>query len=222
MSRELVKKLKKMKSQDGRINPDRAWVMRNREQLLSSIRQSSVDKQSVAQAQKFLSKFANQFSEGLHIFVSNKVLSFARASMTVVLVIVVAVGGWTASVSASYNSLPGEVLYNVKMAVEKAELIVAGVVGSEEDEVSTIFKHASTRVDEYQRSESPEQAGQAIDLLKKKIESSSESLAKVEENSPITAVAVAKVIEEKTEEILVSLAVDKAEIVELIGGECGC
>ncbi len=211
MSRELIKKLREIKSQDGRLNPDRVWVARNREQMLGSINCSVIVKQESQESSTFVTQTVNNFSKGLHILVSGRVLSFARASMTVMLAGIMAVGGWIASVSASYNSLPGEVLYNVKMAAETTELIVTGMVGSEEDRVATIFKHASNRVDEYQRSESSEQATLAIQSLQKKIESSSESLANAEKESPDEAVAVARVIEEKTDEILDSLAEYKIE-----------
>jgi len=207
VSRKFIKKLKSIKTQDGLLNPDRAWVARNRERLISDIRQSSSSNNLHAN-----NKFTQQFSKGLHIFVSNRVLSFARTGMTMVLVGAIAISGWIVSVSASSSSLPGEVLYNVKMAKETAELIVASVIGSEEDEVTTMLKHASTRVDEYQNSKSSEQATQAIKSLKKKIESTGDSLAKAEKKSSEKAVAVAKVIEEKTDEILISLSEEESVV----------
>ena len=206
MSRELIKKLKAVKSQNGRINPDRAWVMRNREVMLDSIRQSAIELQSTAQPQKNVFDFTKRVSQCLHIFVSKKVLSFARAGMTLMLVVGVTVSSWIAGVSASSDSLPGEIMYNVKMATETTELMVSNMIGSKEDQVTTILKHASIRVNEYERSTSSDQATQAIKLLQEKIESSSETLNKVEKESPEIAIAVAQVIEMKTDEILTSLA----------------
>lgn len=206
MSRELIEKLKSIKTQKGLINPDRVWVAENRAKLLANVRQSAIQQQAESQPEKTPVKLLENFSAGLHIFFPQRVLSFARAGLSVFLVGTVAVGSWIASVSASYDSLPGEIMYSVKMANESTELLVANMLGSEKDQVSTILKHASHRVDEYQRSTSEEQAVQAIESLKKKIESSSKSLEDAEKKSPETAVVVAKVIEEKTDEILVALS----------------
>lgn len=212
MSRDLIKKLKSVKMRDGLINPDRVWVLENREKLLHNARESAIQMQAEAQPEKSPVKFVEHFGEGLNIFFSRRVLSFARAGLTVFLVGAVAVGSWIASVSASYDSLPGEIMYSVKMASESTELLVANMLGSEKDQVSTILKHASNRVDEYQRSESEEQATKAIESLKKKIESSSKSLDEAAKKSPETAVVVARVIEEKTEEILVSLSEEESVV----------
>lgn len=206
MGKELIKKLRSIKSQDGLINPDRVWVAQNRVKLLENVRQSAMQMQAEAQPEKITAKFAENISEGLNVFFSRRVLSLAHTSMTVFLIGALTVGSWIASVSASYDSLPGQIMYSVKMANEGTELLVANMIGSEKDKVSTILKHASHRVDEYQRSESEEQATQAIASLKKKIESSSVSLIEAEKESPKSAVEVAKVIEEKTEEILVALS----------------
>ena len=199
MNRELIKNLKNLKN-DGRLNPDRAWLARNREEVLDCVRRQS-ENQKAARP-----NFLEVLSEGLHVFVSGRVLGLARTGLTVFLIGILAVGGWIASVSASYSSLPGEILYGVKIAAEKTELIVASVIGSKEDEVTTILKHASTRVDEYQRSKSAEQSSEAIESLKKKIESTQESLDDASQSTSKTAVAVARVVEKKTGEILDSLA----------------
>lgn len=211
MNKDFLQNLKNVQSQNGGINPDRSWVMRNREQLLSSIRQSTADKNEALQKEKenIFSKIADSISEGLHIFVSSKVLSLAKAGMTIFLAGAIAVSSWIVGVSASQDSLPGDIMYNVKMAAETTELIVAGVIGSEEDEVSTILKHASNRVGEYQKSKDSTQAKQAIKSLKKKIESTKKTLNKAEKKSPLKAVAVAKVIEERTGEILNTLVEEK-------------
>ncbi len=202
MSRKLIAQLKGIKNENGQLNPDRSWVAKNRAELVENIKLSAnveVENEAVKP------NVFDTISESLHIFVPSRVLSVARSSLTILLIGTIAVSGWIASVSASVDSLPGDTLYGVKMAAEKTELIVASVIGSDEDEVTTILKHASTRVDEYQRSESTEQATEAIKSLKEKIVSTQDSLDKVNSKSPEKAVAVAKVVEKKTEEILDSL-----------------
>src|SRR3989339_716792 len=203
MSRKLIKQLRGIKNENGRLNPDRSWVAQNRAKLLQGINCSL--RINAAEEESKPSVF-DSINEGLHIFVSGRALAMARSSLTIFLVGAVTVSSWIASVSASNDSLPGDKMYGVKMAVEKTELLVASVIGSDEDEVTTILKHASTRVDEYQRSESTEQASEAIKSLKEKIASTKESLNEVSEKSPEEAVAVAKVVEKRTEEILDSLS----------------
>jgi len=207
MSRKLVKQLKNIKNENGRLNPDRSWVAQTRVKLIEDIK-CNITNTEVNEEMVKTSVF-DTISEGLHVFVSGRVLSMARSSLTILLVGAVAVSGWIASVSASYDSLPGEALYGVKMAAESTELLVASVIGSDEDEVTTILKHASSRVDEYQRSESTEQATVAIKSLKEKIESTQDSMDKVNGKSPEKVVAVAKVVEKKTSEILDSLTEPK-------------
>src|SRR3989344_3076232 len=197
MSRKLVKQLKNIKNENGRLNPDRSWVAQTRVKLIEDIK-CNITNTEVNEEMVKTSVF-DTISEGLHVFVSGRVLSMARSSLTILLVGAVAVSGWIASVSASYDSLAGE----------STELLVASVIGSDEDEVTTILKHASSRVDEYQRSESTEQATVAIKSLKEKIESTQDSMDKVNGKSPEKVVAVAKVVEKKTSEILDSLTEPK-------------
>lgn len=213
MSKKFADNLKQMRaSKISGINPDSTWVARNRALLLSQISEPAKTAQNEPATEK--SMFIENLSKAMQIFVSKKVLRFARASLTMFLAISVTVGGWTATVSAANSSLPGEALYNVKMASEGTELLVNKMLGTEEDKVTTILKHASNRVDEFQRSKSSEQANMAIQSLKKKIESTGESLEKAGQKSPEEAMAIAKVIEEKTEIILTSLATNKTEINE--------
>ena len=142
------------------------------------------------------------------IFVPRQLVAAARMTLTFVLIGSVAVSGWIASVSASQNSLPGEALYGVKLAAEKTELIVATVI-SEEKTAATNLKHAAAKVEEYQNAKSRTQASQSIQSLKQKIESTNKSLTKIETKSSAEAVAVAKVVEEKTEQILNALGEKK-------------
>jgi len=117
-----------------------------------------------------------------------------------------AVSGWIASVSAAQDSLPGDALYGIKLAAEKTEVIVAGVLGSAESQAATSLKHAAVKVTEIHNAKSVKQAAVSIQSLKEKIESTNETLKQAETKSPGKAVAVAKMVEKKTEEILSALS----------------
>jgi hypothetical protein len=209
MSKKLISQLKNLRSYNGQVNPDRSWVVRNRQELLIKIENSSQEDANVYPT--YRERMWKEFSTVAHLFVPSRILVMARTSLTVTLVATVAVSGWIASVSASQDSLPGEVLYGVKIATEKTELIVASVIGSEESVAATNLKHAAKKVEEYKKAKSSKQAAVSIKSLKKKIESTSKSLKNTENQSSKKAVAVALVIEEKTSEILDALGVE-AEI----------
>ena len=208
MSNKLIEKLNQVKSTQGRMNPDQSWVSRNRTEMLAKITESTPIRVDRAKGSAY-DQFLGFVSNVAHIFMPQRVLGLARTSLTVMLVAIVAVSSWIATVSASQNSLPGDSLYGVKLATERTELLVTSVIGSDEDEVSTLLKHASTRVGEYQkvRDRSPAQAARAIKSLKKNIESANKRLGKANTNSrnAAGASAVAKVVDEQTSAILTSL-----------------
>ena len=199
MTDKLISQLRNLKN--GRLNPDRVWLARNRERTMTIIaRTLSPDTEHLA----FWQKISETAARVSYIFVPRRLLAAARMTLTFILIGSLAVSGWIASVSASQNSLPGEALYGMKLAAEKTELIVATAI-SEERTAETNLKHAAIKVTEYQNAKSRNQASQSIQSLKQKIESTNKSLTKIETKSPAEAVAVAKVVEEKTEEILTAL-----------------
>ncbi len=210
MSKELAAQLKAIRESKSQVNPDPSWVLENKKQLLSTITTSQETKEKTSFSANGL---LESLSGILHIFVPNKLLLATRFSLTVFLVGIVAVGGWIASVSASQDSLPGEALYGVKLAAETTELLVATVIGSEEGKAATNLKHAAVKVEEFKKATNTKQAAASIKSLKKKIESANKSLEKTESKSPKQAVAIAKVVEEKTEEILLALG-EKKDIIE--------
>lgn len=198
MSERIGSQLKQTRDQ---LTPDRSWVSTNRESLMRSVH-ADMAKTASANSQH------SAFQGLLHQIMPAQFATMARSAMALLLAITVTTGGWIATVAASAESLPGEKLHTVKLATEGVELAVSKVLGSDEDEVATKLKHAANRAKEYQKSPKPEQKQQAIQALKKTIESSKETLEDVE---PKKAVAVAKVMGEKTEEILTELSNAKKE-----------
>lgn len=192
---------------DGRLRPDREWTARNRAVLLAQIR-NTVKTESSERQSFSLSLIFDRVRQGARLFLPERLLVAGRSLSIASLVGLMAVGGWIASVSASYGSLPGEALYSVKVAAEKTELLMATVVGDDRDKVETLLKHASNRVEEVQNSKTPGQATVAIHSLKKSIESANKTLESVETNEGSTdaeVAEVAKVVTEKTEKLLASL-----------------
>ena len=196
---DIIRELKSLKSTPGSLRPEALWVVETRERVLRSAHQSKNWQGNDGRTERTFR------SRGLALFVPANVLKVARSGLIVLLVIGVAIEGWIATVSASSSSLPGEVLYHVKLANESGELLAASVLGSDHT-VKTLLKHAGVRAEEYHLSKSSQQATAAIHSLKKTIASANVSFREVEQDPSIDATAVAQVIDEKTEALLHSLS----------------
>ncbi len=188
------------------MNPSTSWVSTNRERLFCQIR-NTVQAETVRPA----FTFENILNIG-NIFLPANFTKGLRVGFTMVLIVGVTVSSWIASVSASYDSLPGEPLYQVKLATESTELLVASVVGSDKDKITTLLKHASNRAEEYQKSKSSAQASHALKSLNSTIQTTNDSLAKSKKDSPESAADVAKVVTEKTDKILALLSDGKPQL----------
>ena len=200
--REIKIQLRSLRHHHGQIEPDRAWVARNRGVLLSQIK-NTVNAARVAPS--LHDRVFTQAKQAAKLFLPQNIVGLVRSVGFVSLALLLTVSGWIASVSAAQNSLPGDTLYNVKLATEKTELIVATVVGGQKDKVNTLLKHASNRVEEYHKSKTTDQAKVAIQSLKQSIESTSQSLDAIGVSQPDEATTVAKTVNEKTEILLNSL-----------------
>lgn len=199
---EWKQKLKTLRN--GRFQPDRAWVTQNRSVLLAQI-QNTVKSNVHEEKGLHVATILDRISHAAGLFLPERFVQFSKSLSVASIVALVAVGGWIASVSASYDSLPGEVLYHVKVAAEKTELIVASVVGGDKDKVETLLRHASNRVEEYQKSKTSDQAAVAIRSLKKSIASTGETLKSAEAKADLTTTEVAKVVTQRTDQLLESL-----------------
>lgn len=199
---EWKKKLTSLRN--GRLQPSQEWASRNREVLLAQIR-NTVHAPEKEKTKRFQKTWLVSMQQAMRLFLSVRFLAVGRSVSIASLAGLLAVGGWIASVSASYDSLPGEALYHVKVAAENAELLVATMVGDDKAKVETLLKHASNRVEEVQNSKTANQATVAIASLKKSIASANKTLESAEENSDPGAAELAKVVTQKTDQLLESI-----------------
>lgn len=180
------------------IEPDPAWVAKTRAIILEQTRNTVAtepEPRSFTQLLRLLERLGS-------LFLPRRLAAAGRTIGVFLLVGLATVGGWIANVSAA-ESLPGDAMYKVKIVQEKTELLVASIIGGEAKKVTTLLKHASRRVEEYQKSHTPTQASQAIKSLKSSIANAQEELESASDNQ--AAVAVARVVTEKTDELLTSL-----------------
>ena len=201
MSKELKKKLKGLKTRDGRVNPDKEWVIKSKIDLMNSISNSSL----VVNEKVGLKKM-NSF---IDLFVPKEFFLYVRPLAISALAFIIVVGGWIAGVSASQDSLPGDVLWGVKLAGEKTRLVIASVGGSKEKEAGLHLEFASNRAEEIKEVVSKEESvkkvesiNTAVDSLKKSMESASKSLEDAATEGMDGVLAIAANTDKKVDEIL--------------------
>lgn len=131
MSKQIQEQLKNLKHIEQGFAPDAFWVEKNKQALMTRIESEKKEVMSAQQTWQF--------------FVPAKMLFAARPVATLVIVSILSVVGWTASVSASYQSLPGDLLYNVKIASEKTQIAFAGIVQGPEKKAALLNNAAKTR-----------------------------------------------------------------------------
>lgn len=200
MSRQIIEKIKQIKNYNGQVNPDRVWVTRNREQMMTQIKNTIPETKP---------KFdLEMIWQAVGIFIPNKIVySVVRPLAVFVLVGTLATSGWIASVSATQNSLPGELGYSVKRATEKTQVAVASIISTEEVEAQMHMDLASKRAKEIKqvvvenKNNSTKNAQVAMVDLEKSIQTAGEKIKNVGETKPEKVLEVSKNVTEKTKEI---------------------
>ena len=169
----IVQKLKSIKHQG--INPDEKWLENNRNFLLSQI-SNTTEKNSKAKIN------SERMWQMMSIFLPrNLVYGVVRPVAVMIMVLSVGTSGWIATVGASQNSLPGEILYTTKRATEKTHIAVVAAVGARETETIMRVGFAKRRAEESKelvRSKDPKK----IQKVEKTISDLEDEIKKVEEN----------------------------------------
>jgi hypothetical protein len=117
-NKDLIKSLKQLKNLEAAGSPSRNFVNRNREILMMQIKNSSMQKERI-----FGVKHIWRIAEAV---LPENLFKFVVKPVSLGILIFGAVfGGWAATVSASYGSLPGDKLYSLKIMTEKAQLTLS-------------------------------------------------------------------------------------------------
>ncbi|MDQ5919531.1 MAG: hypothetical protein QG668_258 [Patescibacteria group bacterium] len=116
--RRLIQASKHMREAESRIQPDAAWVVRTRQDLLKTIHREN--------AVFLRPTFKERCRSFILTFLPARTIEFVRGPVMAVLsVFGIVIGGSLASVSAAERSLPGDLLFPVKLAGEQARLMIA-------------------------------------------------------------------------------------------------
>lgn len=209
MSNLLKTQLKTAKEQNGRLNPDQFWVAQNRAKLVAQINNTVSEEHP-----RFRFDYVWQ---AINIFVPGRLAyTVVRPVAVFVLVGAIATSGWIASVSATQNCLPGEVCYGVKLAAEKTQEIVTSVTGAKDQQAQMHLEFATRRAKEVKKVmenkeiDAPRRAAEAMQKLKKSIQTANEAIKAVMEEEPEKIVEVVKGMQETAKDINQTLT-DAAE-----------
>lgn len=202
-NKDLIQSLKQLKNSDSAGAPSRDFVAKNREILMMQIKNSSAPAEHPFSAVYFWRLCENVMPENLFRFV-------VRPVVMSLLVFGVAFGSWAATVSASYDSLPGDTLYGLKIAAENAQLsltssdnkpsLQADLAARRLEEMAKIDERADIQNKEERTKEAVANFQEHVKAVKTTLENMSDG---------DKAAEVAQMMERKTAEF--SSALDKAK-----------
>lgn len=198
--RDLLRKLKSVRTTEREIVPDVAFVSRTRENLLLQVRNTLPTRPVAMPARaKLMMK---------HL-VPERLMNLMRAPVLAILSVMVTVfGGSIVSVSASSRSIPGDFLYPIKIAAEQTRLaFTSGKV----DRLMLKSEFVDRRVDEIKslattsNPAQPARMKQAAEDLKRDLNTVKLQLSEVKsEVTPETADAI-KSVDKQSEQIVEDL-----------------
>lgn len=143
---------KQLQSAKDLLKPDPSWVSKNKNILMNQIRAQATLKQGLRKESVSFGGRQWSFDVFIHTFVPQGLVSVARPALTTFLVMLMALAGWSASVSATFNCIPGDMCWSVKVAHEKTQIAFAAVGASkhekQEIKIKRNFEFAERRVEE--------------------------------------------------------------------------
>ncbi len=207
MSTDLAKQLRDLKNAERRITPDPAWVRATRETLLMQAKNSLPSSASVTHRERVSQTFRMFAPRRVSAWVRRPVIAF----MTILLV---ASGGSIFSVSAAEQALPGDLLYGLKLATEQARLAFTPV---KTDRLILKTEFTKRRVDDLKKvatdTQHPGRVTQAAEILKQDLNTLKQQLGDVaSDSSADQTAAAAKLVDQKTAEVITSLQQTKAQL----------
>ncbi len=126
-------------------------------------------------------------------------------------------GGWIATVNASFDSIPGDVLYPVKLATERVQITLA-TSGGQRAKLHAEF--AGRRLDEITTITSSTEEGNdvrvkaAVDGFKQEIASVNEELVSIQLSDPAQAAELAMIVDSKTDAFAATIAQNDSSVPE--------
>ncbi len=207
MSRDLYHTIRSLRNRERGINPDPAWVRASRDTLLMQV-QNTMPSVRTAAIRRRLPMFAPLYARLARVMRGPALATFSITS--------VVLGGSIVSVSAAERAIPGDTLYSVKLVTEQARIALAG---TKQDKVKLKAEFTKRRVAELKTivttpvSKRGERAVQAVDILKRDLDTLKQQLADAQQGSSGSDAAdVARTVDQNTVEVVKALNETKKEL----------
>lgn len=208
MSRDILTKIKDLRSKERSIKPDEAWVRATRQTLLLRAQQALPPNGHV--------KTLGIVKEGMRVAFPQGVVQYVTRPIFAAMSFVFAImGGSMMSVSAAERSLPGDLLYGLKLVTEQARIVMTSSKG-EKLKLKTEF--TGRRVDELRAVTTGDDsdAQKVTDIavvLKRDMDTLKQQLSEMsDESSPADAVEAAQNVDKKSNEVIVALQIGKDQL----------
>lgn len=198
------------------VMPDKIWVARNKEALMSEVAGASAKQE---QGVSVFARLARVFDVMSIVLPQRFVYSVVKPVLVVVLMVGVAGGGWITSVSAAHKSLPGEPLHYLTLAAESAKITVARVSGNGDiatlleveraqkrlEEARTLVRAAQTNPVAAEKKKQNDYAKKAVSDAKKSLETVNKDLESAQRSKDTQqAFALAKAVIPEVENVEVT------------------
>jgi hypothetical protein len=192
--------LRSLRDQARQVQPDPAWVRSARATLLMQVKNAMPTEEAVARDR-----------EPLVVMLFGRAVDAVRGPVLAIMsVLAVVLGGSIASVSASEQSLPGDVLYPVKLVTEQARLAFT----SSEDKVRVKSEFTQRRVEEFKAVSADDtdpkkdaRMGKAADVLKSDLDTLRQQLSDVQGKAePRNTAEAAKIVDKQAVEVAKTLS----------------
>ena len=209
---QIIKNLKLLANLEAGGTPANSWRAKNREIFLMQVKNSrqNLPVKEVHTAKEHILVYARMFFKSP--WMRQNVF---RPSAIGLSSLVVVFTGWIASVSASINSVPGDILYPLKRATEVAQLTLT--TGTE-NKTALQFEFADRRLEEVSKITESSDADQKNEDVQYAVAEFKNNINNVKDNlealkasaSPETVAALAKMVDRKTDEY--STQLDRAAL----------
>lgn len=207
-NQDLKKKIQTVRTLQGVGSPRPEWMKANREILLMQIKNTLGRKTGEKRIFNF-----GQVWQFMDVFLPSQTVYYVVRPIAVVLLITgIMTGSWVTSVSASYNSLPGDILYPVKLATESMQTTFA----PKPEAVKLRAEFASRRADEVKKivksnvakAKKETKVAEAVKHLKNDLEQVKGNLDEMKKDAPVATnmpapqvAEVAKAVDQRVTEI---------------------
>lgn len=197
---ELIRQLRSLQGIRHGGDPDPVWKEKTRTLLLATAERTSASAPRLSRA--------GAATQWLRVFFPYGAARAFKPAVASLASIALALGGWVTTVSASYNALPGDTLYGVKIAAERAQTrltvdegararLRVEFVGRRVDEVAKLSEKPAPA--------KPEQVTAAVGRIKEEINTVQQQLEILKVSEPAKAAEVASLIDRKAGEFKTTL-----------------